>query len=704
MAFTEALRLLIDADTRGAVRGIEAVGTATDKSLGKSQKTIDKWSKGLTTAGVGLVAFGAAGLFGLGKAAAASEEANLSVVKLQNSLANNPRLAGENVKSFTDLADAIQSKTAADADAIVEGAALLGTFKLTGDEIRSLLPVVTDYARKFGVSIPDAAVQVGKALDGQIGALKRNGVSIDEVLFKTDRYAAVTQALREQVGGFAEAEGKTFAGSVERMKNQLGDLAEGVGGGAVDAFSTLFGAVDKGTDALNRLSPGAQNAIGKFATFGSVAVLVAGGLSFTIGQVLTAKQRFADAADAARALTGRLGGLKVMAGLTAGAAGLAGLVIALKSLDDAAEAKQLDDFFKKLRQGADESDKSIRRMVAGAIHFDRLDDLLEDAAEQSPVLAERLIDVAEAMGLSEGEVGKLRDRLAELESAEAQTADAEAAHAEQLQGTADAASEAADALQTYSDNLRSTFDPIFNVVSAQEGLNEAIAAQAAVYKDAESSAADKAAADQRVREAVVELDGAAANLNQQIANGSVKVADARERFITMATQMGVSRGEAVRLADQMVKTTDKVRTLGNTDPTVTITAQDLASLTISQVRERLRQLKDKSIILTVTHREIFESQRRGGTTGGPQLRQHGGPVKAGDPYIVGERGPELFVPANHGMIVPGSHGGGAVGGPVTVDITLNVTGNGRLAREIHEEVRAGRIQLSANGARVQVGP
>lgn len=44
----------------------------------------------------------------------------------------------------------------------------------------------------------------------------------------------------------------------------------------------------------------------------------------------------------------------------------------------------------------------------------------------------------------------------------------------------------------------------------------------------------------------------------------------------------------------------------------------------------------------------------GGGTGGsaPQPRATGGPVAAGQPYVVGERGPELFVPAGNGRIVP----------------------------------------------------
>ncbi len=40
------------------------------------------------------------------------------------------------------------------------------------------------------------------------------------------------------------------------------------------------------------------------------------------------------------------------------------------------------------------------------------------------------------------------------------------------------------------------------------------------------------------------------------------------------------------------------------------------------------------------------------TFGGPDGRAVGGPVSAGTPYIVGERGPELFVPSISGSIIP----------------------------------------------------
>ena len=61
--------------------------------------------------------------------------------------------------------------------------------------------------------------------------------------------------------------------------------------------------------------------------------------------------------------------------------------------------------------------------------------------------------------------------------------------------------------------------------------------------------------------------------------------------------------------------------------------------------------------------------------GAPPLpgRAMGGPVSGGSPYVVGEKGPELFVPHASGTIVPnnkmGSSGGGGSGG-VTVNYNI----------------------------------
>ncbi len=48
-------------------------------------------------------------------------------------------------------------------------------------------------------------------------------------------------------------------------------------------------------------------------------------------------------------------------------------------------------------------------------------------------------------------------------------------------------------------------------------------------------------------------------------------------------------------------------------------------------------------------------------------REMGGPVSANRPYLVGERGPEMFVPSGSGNITPNNE----MGGPVTVNVNIN---------------------------------
>ena len=76
----------------------------------------------------------------------------------------------------------------------------------------------------------------------------------------------------------------------------------------------------------------------------------------------------------------------------------------------------------------------------------------------------------------------------------------------------------------------------------------------------------------------------------------------------------------------------------------------------------------------------------GGLIGG-LFRANGGPVKAGQPYIVGERQPELFVPRTSGTILPSvpTGGGGTTNNMITVNVDAtgsSVQGNGSEADQL----------------------
>lgn len=95
-------------------------------------------------------------------------------------------------------------------------------------------------------------------------------------------------------------------------------------------------------------------------------------------------------------------------------------------------------------------------------------------------------------------------------------------------------------------------------------------------------------------------------------------------------------------------------------------------------------------------RLLYENIARGAETGEFHLidgRASGGPVMGGQPYMVGERGPELFVPSSAGSIVPNEAMGGVQIGSLTIN--ANDAAGGRAAADAFSQ----RLQdlMRANG-------
>jgi phage-related minor tail protein len=90
---------------------------------------------------------------------------------------------------------------------------------------------------------------------------------------------------------------------------------------------------------------------------------------------------------------------------------------------------------------------------------------------------------------------------------------------------------------------------------------------------------------------------------------------------------------------------------------------------------------------------------------GDLFKAEGGPVKGNQPYIVGEKGPELFVPPSAGKIIPNNQMGsnaiasGAVSAPITnTYITNNISAiDSRSVAQLFAENRRtlfGSVQLA----------
>lgn len=288
MGLTERLAILIDANGAGAVREFERVGKSAEKDLGKAETSAASMSAGLVKSGAIMVGVGAVFEVGFLKAAKAAGVHETALAKLENTLDNNAKLAGQSTAAYEAQAEALAKTTSAGRDEVLTVQALVGQYKLNGDQIQTLTPLIVDLAGKMNGDFAGAAKAVGKAMEGSAGGLKRQGVIVDENVFKVDRYRAVQEALNVTVGGFAEKEGKTFEGQLAIIGNQLTETEQGVGVGAANAFSHFLGVVNSVNDGLKNISPDLQAGVGEWGTYAATGLIAAGVVSTLAGFVVKA--------------------------------------------------------------------------------------------------------------------------------------------------------------------------------------------------------------------------------------------------------------------------------------------------------------------------------------------------------------------------------------------------------------------------------
>ncbi|MBY0428738.1 MAG: hypothetical protein K2Q32_05920, partial [Alphaproteobacteria bacterium] len=146
-----------------------------------------------------------------------------------------------------------------------------------------------------------------------------------------------------------------------------------------------------------------------------------------------------------------------------------------------------------------------------------------------------------------------------------------------------------------------------------------------------------------------------------------------------------------KLNDEFKKTADTIKNQFSKSLTDAIHGGDTFSKTFDAVRKSLEDLAIKTAVVNPLSNFLFGGEHptlgaidkvsdvlpakgTGGllgelTNGIADLfgaRAFGGPVGAGQPFLVGERGPELFIPQTAGRINPDVGGG-------SVNITMNIT-------------------------------
>jgi len=148
---------------------------------------------------------------------------------LRAALEQTGNFTQRNVRILKDYASALQSVTLSGDEAIIEAQTLLVTLGTQAEHLKEATELTLDWAVAMGKDLNSAALDVGKAMGGNIMMLQRYGIEIDKTAFKTQGASVVLEKLRDAVGGRARAEADTVTSAFGQLNNVLGDVSETIG-------------------------------------------------------------------------------------------------------------------------------------------------------------------------------------------------------------------------------------------------------------------------------------------------------------------------------------------------------------------------------------------------------------------------------------------------------------------------------------------
>lgn len=145
---------------------------------------------------------------------------------------------GESEQQFNNLikqSEELQKITIFSDDSIQAAQAQLAAFSLTADEIDKLIPKLADFATITSVDIPQAANQIGAALEGNGREFKKYGIEVSATASRTENLNSILQGLTKFEGSATEAT-KTLSGALQQQENDVDNLQERIGSKLAPAY------------------------------------------------------------------------------------------------------------------------------------------------------------------------------------------------------------------------------------------------------------------------------------------------------------------------------------------------------------------------------------------------------------------------------------------------------------------------------------
>jgi len=226
MADIRTLKLALLADTKNFIDGLDKADKETKTFSNKLDNALQKGAAAFLAVGAAAGAMAIKIGIDAVKAAVEDEKAQKS---LAITLRNTTKATDAQVKSVEDYIDKTARATGVADDQLRPSLDRLVRSTQDVTKAQKLQQLALDISAGTGKDLTTVTEALGKAYDGNLGALKRIGVPLDENIVKTKDFDAATKALSETFAGQADAAAETFAGRMARIKIAIDEAKEQLG-------------------------------------------------------------------------------------------------------------------------------------------------------------------------------------------------------------------------------------------------------------------------------------------------------------------------------------------------------------------------------------------------------------------------------------------------------------------------------------------
>ena len=560
-------------------------------------------------------------------------------------------------------------------------------------EANKLLALSLDVSGGTGRSLESVVQALGKAYDGNTSGLSRLGAGLDKATLKTGDMDLITQKLADTFGGQAAVKAATFQGQLDRVSVAFSELKESFGrgfmAGVVAGFDDGRNAGDRLADTIKTLEPTFYD-LG--TTIGSVVQYIptfVSGLKVIINGMTVVRE------STYLVVKGLIAASQAMKGDFAGAA---------KTITDGVDRVKFS-FGAMLEAGANVAGLTfnpLRTAMSGTVSSaiaagnalggtgggggggggTSLAGGAAAAADKTVILTEKQKNLALTMAGSQVAVKQVTD---ELESLRKASDDYAASITEAIKGTVDLSTAFSAAQKASQDGTLAAGESVVSTTIANFRAQITAAQQFAdSLRNVAGAGGSQALIDQIIQVATTQGPGAGEYLANTLVNDGVvpELTAQLTAFDVFAGQAGTAladkfyrqgitsavsllNGLSTEVAAQQAMLERLGLNIGQ--PIAAAIADEIAKAIrdgeadgrAAAARRRAQAATAAFVAATIAPSTAVAaaSFSGGGMVNLPGLAV-GGPATAGRPYLVGEKGPELFVPGSNGNVVSNNAMGG----------------------------------------------